>query len=344
MKIGFACIYNLPPELESTASSKAEAERWAKYYRLRDTTMKWLTNNSSVAEDRLWEILEHNCMSLLNLVEKVSSYPKEMRMVRFGSGICPGYTHKDWSWFYLQDDVQKYLDKHLSKVGKLARKKGVKLSFHPGQFTVLASDKPDVVNASISEFEYHVDICKYLGFGKRKLDMKVNVHLSGKGGIPEFKRTYNRLSVEARRLITLENDEFGAGIDDILPLYKKIGIVLDIHHHWIHSEGEYIKPNDSRMEYVLESWKGKRPTIHYSNSKELYTVNESQRKLYSYSDLVAQEFARTKLRAHSMMFGNSKMNQWALGFLPECDIMCEAKAKNLASTQLYLDAKKLGIL
>lgn len=343
MKIGFACIYMLPPELEATASSKAEAKRWAKFYRLGETTVKWLNDNKNVAEDRLWEIMEHNCSALYNLVEKVSNYPEPMRMVRLGSGVCPVYTHPQWSWFYKQPDVMAYLAKHLSKVGKLARKHDIKLSFHPGQFTVLASDKPEIVQSSIEEFEYHVDICKYLGFGKRKLDMKVNVHLSGKGGIPEFKRTYNRLSTEARRLITLENDEFGAGIDDILPLYKKIGIVLDIHHHWIHSEGEYIKPTDDRMKYIIDSWKGRRPTIHYSNSKEEYTFNQSQRKKFDYNTLI-QDYPRTKLRAHSMMFGNSKMNRWALGFLPECDIMCEAKAKNLASAQLFLDAQRFGIL
>lgn len=343
MKIGFACIYMLPPEQAAQANSKAELARWEKYYRLRDTTIKWLNENRGQAEDRLWEILEHNVDALFRLVKQVISYPDPMQMVRFGSGVCPAYTHKDWSWFYQQSDVQQYMQKHFSRLGKLIRAYDIKVSFHPGQYTVLASDNPNIVESSIEEFEYHVDICRYLGFGRSKLDMKVNVHLSGKGGISQFNKTFKRLSPEARNVITLENDEFGAGIDDILPLYKKVGIVLDIHHHLIHTRGDYIKPNDKRMKPILESWDGKRPTIHYSCSREEYLLGENPNKFPKFSRLL-DKAPVTKLRAHSMMYPNNRLNDWALSFLPTCDIMCEAKAKNLASGQLYLRGKELNLL
>jgi len=344
MKIGFACVYELPPDVEAQASSKAESERWVKPYRFQSTTIKWLNENKSIAEDRLYEIMQNNCKAIRNLVRKLSEYPEQLRMLRLGSSICPGATHRTWSWFYDKPDVQKYLSDNLKPVGDLARRLNVKLSFHPGQFTVLASDKPEVVSSSLLEFEHHVDICKYLGFAKKKLDMKVNVHLSGRGGIPEFKRTYSRLSPEARRVITLENDEFGASIDDLLPLYKKIGLVLDIHHHWINSEGEYIRSTDGRLKYIKDSWRGKRPTIHYSNSKEQYTLGLPRNRMFNFDELISMGFPKTKLRAHSMLFGNKRMNSWALSFLPEFDIMCEAKAKNLASGQLYLQAVKQKII
>jgi hypothetical protein len=44
---------------------------------------------------------------------------------------------------------------------------------------------------------------------------------------------------------------------------------------------------------------------------------------------------KQKLRAHSDFYWNQEVNHWALSFLPQFDIMCESKAKNLASKALY---------
>ena len=47
---------------------------------------------------------------------------------------------------------------------------------------------------------------------------------------------------------------------------------------------------------------------------------------------------KQKLRAHSDYYPNEKANDWALSFWQDFDIQCEAKAKNLASEQLYLQS------
>jgi UV DNA damage repair endonuclease len=65
-------------------------------------------------------------------------------------------------WFYFQSDVVDYFEKHLSKVGDIARGKDVRLSFHPGQFCVLASENDGIVDNSIVEFEYHTGNFKIL--------------------------------------------------------------------------------------------------------------------------------------------------------------------------------------
>jgi len=51
--------------------------------------------------------------------------------------------------------------------------------------------------------------------------------------------------------------------------------------------------------------------------------------------LLAQGRKKAYLRAHSDYYWNTAVNQWALSFLPEFDIMCESKAKNLASQRLF---------
>jgi UV DNA damage endonuclease len=138
-------------------------------------------------------------------------------------------------------------------VGEAARRHDVKISFHPGQFCVLASETPDIVERSILEFEYHVAMARWMGYGKTWHDgCKINVHISGRQGPEGIIKVLPRLSPEARNLITIENDEMGWGLDATLRLEKHVALVLDIHHHLIRDE-EHIQPNDDRVKRVIDS-------------------------------------------------------------------------------------------
>jgi UV DNA damage repair endonuclease len=221
-------------------------------------------------------------------------------------------------------------------VGETARRLGVRLSFHPGQFCVLASEHDVIVERSILEFEYHADMARWMGYGKTWHDsgFKINVHLSGKGGVTKFLKTLGRLSPEARNLISIENDEMTNGIDSTLLVAEHVALVLDIHHHWINS-GEYITPADPRAQRVVESWRGVRPALHYSVSREDILVGHDHRVRPNLDGLLAAGFKKQKLRAHSDMMWNTACNEWALTFGNQWDIQCEAKGKNLASEQVY---------
>ena len=237
-------------------------------------------------------------------------------------------------YFWRKDDVRAYCEKHFARVGERARELDVRLSMHPGQFTVLASDNPDIVNRSIEEFEYHVDVARWMGYGRQFQDFKINVHISGKKGPAGIKECLNRLSPEARNTITIENDENSWGLDASLELVEHCGLVVDIHHHWVKT-GEYIEPNDDRIKRVIDSWRGVRPTMHYSLSKETYIPEQSPYEKPNMEQLLLQGYKKAKLRAHSDMCWNHACNDWALSFAPEFDIMVEAKNKNLANQQLY---------
>ena len=78
-------------------------------------------------------------------------------MVRLGSGIS-AYTEPTWSYFWKQKDVRDYCETQLSKVGDIARQHDVPCKYAIRTIRVLASDKEEVVNRSIEEFEYHVDV------------------------------------------------------------------------------------------------------------------------------------------------------------------------------------------
>ena len=332
-RIGFACKYMHPDQ----SQKKKLLEEIQRPLNTRSTTVQWLNRQTrDVAEERLWDIMVHNIASYKRLIEYVGSLPTELRMVRLGSDVLPVYTQRDWCYYWQRPDVVAYAEREFAKVGETARALDVRLSMHPGQFTVLASDNEDIVERSIEEFEYHVDCIRWMGYGQSFQDFKCNVHISGRQGPAGIKHAVdNRLSPEARNTITIENDENKWGLDASLELVDTCALVLDIHHHWCR-EGEYIQPTDDRFARVIDSWRGVRPVIHYS-----YSRNEHLPEGYAHdtmpnmSALLEAGYKKAKLRAHSDYYPNQLVNDWALSFLPYADIMCESKCKNLASIDLY---------
>jgi len=331
-KIGFCCKWlNDPSECGGMKVNAVDRELNG-----RSTTMRWLREHADEAEQRQWDIMNHNARAAVKMIERVATLPLERRMVRLGSEMLQGYTHEDWIPFWKQTDVQDHCKKIFAPVGETARRLGVRLSFHPGQFCVLASEHDAIVERSILEFEYHADMARWMGYGKTWHDhgFKINVHLSGKGGPDKFLRTLGRLTPEARNLITIENDEMTNGIDTTLLVAKHVALVLDVHHHWINS-GEYITPTDSRTMRVIESWRGQRPALHYSVSREDILVGHDRSVRPDLVELLDRGFKKQKLRAHSDFMWNDACNKWIVGFADNFDIQCEAKGKNLASMQVY---------
>ena len=295
----------------------------------RSTTMRWLREHKDEAEQRQWDIMNHNARAALLMVERVGAMAPERRMVRLGSEMLQGYTEPSWINWWQQADVQRHLEQIFAPVGARARELGVRLSFHPGQFCVLASANENIVERSIQEFEYHADMARWMGYGKSFQDFKINVHISGRQGPEGIRKVLGRLSPEARNTITIENEENSWGLDDCLTLSDVVPIVMDIHHHWIR-EGEYIDPNSDRVKRVLDSWRGVRPAMHYSVSREDLLVGHDPDTLPDMTQLLAQGFKKQKLRAHSDFYWNSAVNEWAASFSSNFDIQCESKGKNLA--------------
>lgn len=327
-KIGFACKY-------VTMTSKGVEP--VKELNMGATTVAWLSRQSTqVAEQKLWDIVVQNLTATFNLIKRVGTLDEHLRMVRIGSDVIPMYTHDLYRSFWQDPSRIRFIEQKLSEIGQFAKSANIRLSFHPGQFVCISSDRDDVVARSLEELEYHATMAKFMGFGQSKLDFKINVHVSGRLGISGFNAAWNQMSPELRNCLTLENDEYQQGLDDLILLKDKAGIVLDIHHHWIKT-GEYIQAADPRIDQVLESWKGVRPTFHYSQSKaELISACTTMPDMAT----MLQSTNKSKLRAHSEFYNNKDVNTWALTHLEWGDMMAESKAKNLASYELYKQFKE----
>ena len=329
-RIGFACKWlNDPSECGGMKVNAVDRDLNG-----RSTTMRWLREHPAEAEQRQWDIMNHNTAAAVKMIERVATLPAERRMVRLGSEMLQGYTEKDWQAWWQQADVQAHCERIFAPIGETARRLDVRLSFHPGQFCVLASENDNIVNRSIEEFEYHATMARWMGYGKSFQDFKINVHISGKRGPAGIQAALQRLSPEARNCITIENDEMSWGIDSSLELVNDVALVLDLHHHWIRT-GEYIDHRDDRIKRIQDSWRGVRPVIHYSTSREDVVVGHACNIKPDLDALLAEGYKKQKLRAHSDFAWNRETNAWALSHWTWADIMVEAKGKNLASQQLY---------
>ena len=110
-----------------------------------------------------------------------------------------------WSYFWRKNDVREYCEKHFGS--RVIQESWMSAFMHPVAFTV-PSIIPNIVERSIEEFEYHVDVARWMGYGKQFQDFKCNVHIIGLAKV----RSYTSLPIqdylkEARNIITIENDE-----------------------------------------------------------------------------------------------------------------------------------------
>ncbi len=143
-KIGFACKWIDHAGQVDGIKPKDDCKK----YNTGSTTVAWLNRQSrDSAEEKLWDLMKTNIESIRLLVERVGGLDENLRMVRLSSDILPVYTEPTWSYFWRKPDVVAYLERHFLTVGDSARRCGVRLSFHPGQFTVLASDNQILFNA-----------------------------------------------------------------------------------------------------------------------------------------------------------------------------------------------------
>jgi len=333
-RVGWACKYLHPVQ----SLSRRKLDEIQKPLNTRGTTLQWLSRQPKfVAVQRMTDIMRHNIDSFMNIMKFVATEPPERRMVRLSSDCLPMYTHEDWKWFWQQPDIRDYCERHFAEVGELAREHDIRLSMHPGQFCVLGSDRPDVVQRSIEEFEYHVDMIRWMGFGKEFQDFKCNVHISCRLGPDGVRDAFKKLSPEAKNVITIENDENRWGLDHSLELSDICALVVDVHHYWCR-EGDYLKLHDPRVQQVIDSWRGARPTMHYSLSRENIIGNFTNGRP-DMQTLNESGLTKSKLRAHSNMMWSPCVNMYVRDFWEYFDVMVEAKNKNLASKQLHEEFK-----
>ena len=231
------------------------------------------------------------------------------RMLRLGSDMLPAYTEPNFGHLSKTNYITSKVADKLNTIGIKARNNQVRLSMHHGQFCVLASDREEVVKKSIEEFEYHVDIARWMGYGKSFQDFKINVHISGRQG-PEASKRPEKLSSEARNTITIENEE-NAG-SRFLPRTREtrstcfgysspIGVIVTVN--------TFLRMMTVLSGLLIVGGCGPRVTISVSREEHLPEHRTDIKP--DFTSLCEQDLNKQKLRAHSDYMWNTAVNEWA---------------------------------
>src|SRR3954466_12460965 len=158
-------------------------------------------------DTRRWQSGPHLSVSLDRL-EAILGYLEDSRigLYRMATGLAPYASHPDHPEFRAQPG--ECLER-VARVGARATAAGIRLSTHPGQYTVLNSTDERVAALAVDELEVQAAILEGLGPGPEAV---VVLHVGGAaGGIDaardRFVHGVERLSDAARNRLLVENDD-----------------------------------------------------------------------------------------------------------------------------------------
>ena len=325
-RLGFCCTF-VSPQGDAVQTAAMN---------MKTVTMGWLGRQSpSAAYDKLASVVAHNLDALDRQVAHVARLDPLERMFRIVSGFLPGWSYPAVARLY-DADLKTLIERRLAATGAFARANDVRLSMHPGQHAILATLKESALANAITDIQDHLAVFQMMGYGGwHPHGAHINVHGgAGSTGVEGLRRGLAQVPLEALQLLTIENDEMSFGLDDLLGVADEVALVIDFHHHWIKSRGEWLMPHDPRVARLAESWRGVRPAAHVSVSREALYSELLADELPDYAELSTAGFKATELRGHSDLMWNRAVNELVAAHLGWCDVEVEAKAKNLASAGL----------
>ena len=204
-----------------------------------------------------------------------------------------------WMSEYSISDLPDYsrIADVLADVGRIARQAGQRLSFHPGQFCVLASPNENTVIKSLKELDQTAEIMDMLGMPKSPR-AKINIHVGGAYGehdkaLARFCKNFERLTPSAQARLTVENDDKPNLYSTKMlfnGVHKRIGIpiVFDSHHFGI---GPQDQDYHDAFHLARTTWPvGIKQQCHHSNSRKDYedpTANKMAHSTWFYTPFEA---------------------------------------------------------
>jgi UV DNA damage endonuclease len=279
-------------------------------------------------DTRRWQSEPHLRVSL-EYLDRILDFcgAHDIRMYRMATGLAPYASHPELTRFR---DQPRECAEELARVGERARELDIRLSTHPGQYTVLSSENERTAALARDELEVQAELLDGMGLGPEAV---VVLHVgSAAGGVEaaldRFERSFDGLSEAAKARLVIENDDRSFGLADVLGLSKRIGrpVVWDLLHHHCHDPVGI--PDREALSLALATWpKGVTPKIHFSSPKTV--VGETKRRVGRRVERVP---VLPQLRAHADLIDPIALEHFvsetARGL--DFDVMLEAKAKDLA--------------
>lgn len=284
MRIGYACIT------------------------LGDEEIKYKNFRIENIDKKAKEIIEWNISALNKAIEYNGN--NGIHMFRITSDLIPFASHSDMKFDWKGEFKERFHD-----IGMNIQKYDIRVSMHPGQYTVINSKNEEVVKKSIKELEYHLDVLKML---ETKESSKIILHIGGvygnkKDALERFINNYKRLSDELKDRIVIENDDSRYNIKDVLYISNRCGapVVFDNLHHSINPP-DVIKSEEYWIEMCSKTW---------------HTKDGIQKIHYSQQDKGKRKGAHSA----TIFTGEFKSFIDKIKDMDDLDIMLEVKDKNLSA-------------
>ncbi|WP_251860565.1 UV DNA damage repair endonuclease UvsE [Clostridium sp. Marseille-Q2269] len=243
MKIGYACI-PMTIDAKNSRSFMLKNFSYENFYRA-----------SKLNLQDLYTILNYNIS-------------KDIYMFRISSDIIPfgSHTINNIKWWNL-------FKEYFYSCGNFIKENNIRVSMHPGQYTVLNSPSEDVMKKSIKDIEYHT---KFLDSLELDYSNKIVLHLGGVynnklDAMKRFEKNFKYLSSSAKKRLILENDERNYHIQDILSICNTLQIpaVFDNLHHRVKIGKDFddLEEINQILNFVKDTWTKEDGNIkvHYSN-------------------------------------------------------------------------------
>jgi UV DNA damage endonuclease len=232
MRIGYACVNGTVGESASRT------------FRL-----------SSFSDERAIETISSNLRVLRDILQW--NLDHGILYFRISSGTIPLASHPvmtfDWKTAFADE---------LAEIGAFINVHGMRTNVHPGQYTLINSNRPEVVQASILELQYHADLLDLMGLDDTH---KIQLHTGGVYGdkaaaADRFVEVYETLDPSIRRRLVIENEERHFNLADNLAIHARTGIPLlfDIFHHRLYNAGESL---GEALDLVAPTWEGHGPAM-----------------------------------------------------------------------------------
>ena len=272
--------------------------------------------------ERLRELIGSNVANLRRVLEFNREH--SILLYRISSDVVPFGSHRinriRW-WEELREP--------LASIGRFARASGMRLSMHPGQYTLLSARDARILTAAIDDLAWHCRLLDALCMGA---DAKVIVHVGAAYGeskaiaIRRFASVARDLPENIRRRLIVENDEHIFTAENVLEAAQlaEMPVVFDwLHHRANPGRARRHSAASAVVRHCFATWRNEDgpPKVHMSSQAR-------GRRRGSHADYVALRDVLAFLRlAPNVPF----------------DCMLEAKAKDLALFQLRRRLAAAGI-
>ena len=257
--------------------------------------------------EKLTEVTAHN----LDALEKMVDYniANDIRLYRISSDLIPfglsPVNTLDWP------EIHK---EAFERIGAKIRKSGMRVSLHPGQYTVLNSPTEDVVERAINDLVYHDKVLTALGTDTTN---KIVLHVGGiygdkQAAMDHFAGNFQRLPGNVQNRLIIENDDRLYNIEEVLELAHRLQIpaVYDNLHHAINPP-----PSGGTDQYWI------------AESKKTWKAADGSQKIH-----YSQQAAGKRPGAHTETIHLEIFLQFYEQLVdPMIDIMLEVKDKNLSA-------------